>query len=260
MQIPPFALPSNPERQITFREATVADCEQFADSNPAHSERLTTKILNALQPVPEHYSNSGEWTIEDRVVAVFWYYSHTTIDTSIHLPYICPHCGGEHDALVELSKIAEGYQSIQGASYRLIEHNGEQYEVRPLNGYAAEELEILKAEAGDDKKSANYSRVEAIMRRHQVVSSMRPVEFRGTRDSLIKKMEKLVREMPLSSFEQLRKKVAEKHKEMTHGLPCESSDGRTLLITPPVGCDKEAGKTTRLRFPFLSSDYLPRLQ
>lgn len=259
MQIAPFALPSNPAVTIYLREATVADCEQFADTDARHNERLTTLILRALQSSPEHFSDPIEWTVQDRQLAAFWYHAHTTDDPSIHLPYDCPHCGEHHDALVPLTDIAGQYQPIKGLPYRFIEHDGERYAVAPLDGHAAEELEGLRAQLPDDPQSAEYQRLTAIIKRHELVASLALPDEKRTRDARISAIEKMVRALPLRSALALHRKAKDAQADMTHGLPSVMVDGELLITAPPVACDKEAGLTTRLRFPVQWGHYLPRL-
>lgn len=259
MQIPPFALPSNPAITIHLREATVADCEQFADSDRQHEERVATTVLRALQSNPEAYSDPIGWSVDDRVLAAFWYHAHTATDSSIHLPYTCPNCGEPHDALVNLTELADYYQPIQGRPYRDLTHEGESYRVVPLDGYAAEELEGLRAEAGEPG-TAEHERMMAIIERHRIVASLVPADFKGVRDQRIAEVEERIRRMPLSQFEALREKVDAAQVSMAHGLPTAVTDGEVLLVTPPIPCEKEAGQNTRLRFPFQWGDYLPRLR
>lgn len=259
MKIPPFALPSSPGVSVRLREATVADCEQFADSDPAHEERVASAVLNTLQSDPAAFTDAQDWTAEDRVLAAFWYHAHTATDTSIHLPYSCPHCGEPHDALVNLTELAEHYRPIRGRALRHLEHDGEQFEVRPLDGHAMEELEQLRAQAGEPG-TADHSRTMAIIERHRLVACLTPVGFQGVRDSRVELIERWVREMGMRDFEVLREKVTAALADMTHGLPTELADGEILLVTPPIECEKEAGHTTRLRFPFLWGDHLPRLR
>lgn len=260
MQIPPFALPSNPSVSVHLREATVADCEQFADSDRQHEERVATAVLQALQSVPERYSDPLDWTADDRVLAAFWYHAHTATDSSIHLPYACPHCGQSHDALVNLTDMAQHYQPIRGHAFRQIQHGGETYRVTPLDGHAAEELEELRAQAGEEPGSADHERVMAIIERHRIVASLVPDDFKGVRDTRISMVEHRVRAMSLSDFDELRSKVDAAQEDMAHGLPTELVDGEILLVTPPMECEKEAGHNTRLRFPFQWGDHLPRLR
>lgn len=259
MQIAPFALPSNPAVTIYLREATVADCEQFADTDARHNERLTTLILRTLQSSPEHFSDPIDWTAQDRQLAAFWYHAHTTDDPSIHLPYDCPHCGEHHDALVPLTDIAQQYQAIQGLPYRFIEHEGERYAVKPLDGHAIEELEGLRAQLPDDTQSAEYQRLSAVIKRHSLVASLELPDEKRPRDPRISAMEKTVRALSLSSAHALHRKADAALAEMAHGLPSVIVDGETLITAPPAACDKEAGLTTRLRFPVQWGDYLPRL-
>ncbi|MDX5979652.1 hypothetical protein [Vreelandella alkaliphila] len=259
MQIPPFSLPSNPAATIYLREATVADCEQFADTDARHDERLSTLVLRTLQSSPEHYSDPLDWTASDRQLAAFWYHAHTTNDPSIHLPYSCPHCGQEHDALVKLTDIAALYAPMQGLAYRRIEHEGEEYEVRPLDGHAMEELEELRAGLPESSDSHDYRRLTAVIKRHELVASLAGLNETRVRDVRIADIERKVRAMTQRSATELHRKVQDAQASMAHGLPSIIVEGETLIVTPPIACDKEAGRTTRLRFPFFWSDYLPRL-
>jgi len=259
MSIPPFNLPSDPGTTVHLREATVADCEQFADTEPGHTERVASTVLNTLQADPAAFTDARDWTADDRILAAFWYHAHTATDTSIHLPYGCPHCGDEHDALIHLNDLAAGYRAIQGRAYRNIEHDGQTLEVRPLDGHAMEEIEQLRSEAGEPG-TADYERIMALIERHRIVAALTPPDYQGVRDSRIADMERVVRGLTLSRFEALRESVEAAWRDMAHGLETELVDGECLLLTPPVNCDQEAGHNTRLRFPVRWGDYLPRLR
>lgn len=258
MAIPPFTLPSNPGQSIHLREATVADCEQFADTDPRHAERVTTLILRTLQSDPAGFVDPLTWTREDRAVAAFWYFAHTSEDTSLHLPYACPHCGEQHDALQQFTELAAAYQPIKGLPHRFILHKDQRLKVIPLDGYAAEELELLRAQADPDDPQS-VQRANALCTRHEVVASIQPDTFQGSRDARIERMEAWVRDLPLSEFKALRAQVQAMQADMQHGLPTVSEHGELFILSAPQPCDKEAGHTTRLRFPFFLRDYLPRL-
>lgn len=257
MQIPPFQLPSNPERYVFLREATVADCEFFAETDDVNEEIMATQVLDLLQANPEKYIDPRTMTADDRRLAAFWYFISTSTDSTIHAPYVCPHCGEQHDPLVDMRDIGARYTPIQGRPWRNIEHEGRPLTVIPRNGYLMEELEGLRLEIDD----ASRGKTLAIIDRHDVVGTLQEPGATGSRDSQIEAMEKWVRGLSLTSYQELKAKRDAALESMRHGLNTTLVDGQLVIVTDPIPCETkgDAGATTRLRLPFRLGEMLPRL-
>lgn len=259
MQIKPLQIPSDPDKTLYLREATVADCEYFAETDDSAEEVMATQVLELLQCVPEKYVNPRLMTADDRRMAAFWYYVSTNTDMTLHAPYQCPHCGEQHDPLIDLQAIGMRYTPIMGRAYRTIEHDGCELIVIPRNGFLMEELEGLRAQI--DSKAP--SKMLAIIERHDVVGTL---TFKNapdnSRDNQIEAMEAWVRALPLSSYQLLKQKRDAALDSMRHGLRTRVVDGQLNLITDHIQCEnlkEDAGATTTLLIPFRLGEMLPRL-
>lgn len=258
MQIPPLQLPSNPEKYVYLREATVEDCEFFAETDSDSEEVMATQVLELLQSNPEKYIDPRTMTADDRRLAAFWYFISTAADTVIHAPYQCPHCGQQHDPLIDMRDIGARYTSIAGRPWRTIEHEGRNLIVHPRNGYLMEELEALRVQSSAGEKPG---KMLAIIDRHDVVGTLQFAEDNSGRDLRIEAMEKWVRALTLTSYEALREKRDAALESMRHGLNTAMHEGQMILVTDPIQCEEkeEAAATTRLRIPFRLGEMLPRL-
>lgn len=257
MQIPPLQIPSTPDKYLSLREATVADCEYFAETDDSDEESMTTQVLELLQNSPESYVNPKVMTADDRRMAAFWYYVSTTTDTTIHAPYTCPHCGEQHDPLIDMRDIGAQYNPIAGRPFRTIEHEGRQLSVIPRNGYLMEELEGLRMQIDADKPG----RMLAIIERHDIVGTLKFNDMPDIRDQQIEAVEKWVRALPIASFYTLKEKRDEALDSMRHGLRTRIVQGQLNLVSDPIQCEKkgDAGATTTLLIPFRLGEMLPRL-
>lgn len=257
MQIPPFQLPSNPEKFIYLREATVEDCEFFAETDSDQEEVTATQVLDLLQSDPERYVDPRTMTADDRRLAAFWYFISTTHDTTIHAPYECPHCGEQHDPLIEMKEVGAQYRPITGRAWREIEHDGKQLRVIPQNGYLMEELEALRLQVDD----SNRSKMDAVIERHSLVGTLLEQGKTGDRDSQIEAMEKWVRSLTLRSYQELKAKRDDALAQMKHGLNTAIHGGEMVLLIDGLKCEKkeDPAAVTRLRFPFRMGEMLPRL-
>ncbi|MBE0505917.1 MAG: hypothetical protein IBX50_04245 [Marinospirillum sp.] len=257
MQIPPLQLPSNPEKIIYLREATVEDCEYFAETDSSAEESLATEVLSLLQSSPDKYVDPRTWTADDRRLAAFWYFIATSTDTTIHAPYECPHCGHEHDPLIEMKDLGKNYMPITGRPWRDIEHEGKKLKVVPHDGFLMEELESLRMQM--DGQSDNKQL--AIIKRHDLVGTLIEHGDTAVRDRRIEIMEKWVRSLPLTSFLTLKEKRDAALDSMRHGLTTGIHDGR-LFIWITVHCEEkkdDVNASVRLRLPFRLGELLPRL-
>lgn len=262
LKINPFQLASRPDITIYLREATVADCEYFAGTDSANEERLTNEVMNHLQYKPEAYVDPCTWTSDDRRLAALWYFVATTQDTSIHAPYICPHCSEEHDPLIDVKDIASSFQPMQGRPYREIEHEGIKLKVTPRDGFLMTELEEIR-ELNLVASDADKRKNSAIIKRHDLVGTISFMDKEHeSRAAMLSSVESWVRDLSLSSFEILLSKRDAALLSMQHGLATDFKDGQLSIITT-VLCEKEdAGvnnNTVRLRIPFRIYQMLPRL-
>lgn len=261
MKIAPFQLPSNPEKTIYLREATVEDCEYFAETDADSEEMMTNEVMDLLQCEPEKYIDPREWTADDRRLAAFWYFIATNNDdTTIHAPYNCPHCGEDHDPLVDMKDIGKEYQSITGRPYREIEHEDKILRVVPRNGHLMTELEAIRMQAANNGDDVERRKSLAVIERHDLVGTL--IEDPNvSRDYRIPAIEKWVRSLSISSFKSLKSKRDGALEEMSHGLPTRLHEGRLFIMTT-VHCEnkrEDAGATVRLRLPFWLGEMLPRL-
>ncbi len=249
MNIPPFSLPSKQLKKISMREATVADALDFCDVDPEMEETITTIFLDRVQLPGDGFVSSKTWTADDRRLGLYWYWLHTTSDSSAQFRYDCGYCGKNHAISYDMKKLAENYKSISGKPEREFTHNGEPVVVRPLTGSDMEALELMRRNIvpGMDKKDAN-----AIHSRIRLAALIRSLSFFsvGIDENRIEANEKKIMAMNMSDMESLSDTVAEKTLEMEHGLESvvDTTDGRIFLIIR-VSCD-EVGSETLLRVPF----------
>lgn len=258
MKIQPFQLPSNPEKTIYLREATVEDCEYFSETDSSSEEAMANEVLNLLQNSPEHYIDAKTWTADDRRLAAFWYFIATSDDTTRHSPYTCPHCGEEHNPLIEMKEIGASYTAITGRPFREIEHEGKKLKVIPRDGYLMTELESIRMQLTGDKEDSRHL---AVIQRHDLVGTLVEVGVDHVRDRRIPTIEKWVRSLTLNSYLQLKEKRDEALEAMNHGLPTGIHNGKMhiLAITHCEKYKEDAGASVRLRLPFRLGECLPRL-
>jgi hypothetical protein len=260
-QIPDLNLPSNPEVIVRLREATVSDAIDFADVAEGMEEAVTSLFLDRLQDKAT-WTDPKKWTGEDRRMALYWYWLHTSDDLKPALTYTCGVCGEEHTAICEMVRLAEKYTPIQGKPERDIEHGGQKAIVRPLNGEALEEIELLRMELVEaaQKHGPGAGATKVLESRLRLMRFMLCLEFEG--DSTRDEREKRVLSMSQSEFASWAIKTESALQEMKHGLESMVEDGRLYLLTYPMPCLKDPeGKEvgTRLRIPFRNIDYIPRV-
>lgn len=250
--IPPLSLASDPANKIILKHATVADMIDFAGVDIGHEEELTSIFLNRLQD-KETYSDAKLWTAEDRRLALFWYWLHTTKDYEQPLTYDCGHCGTQHTFLFDYRKLSDGYQTIKGKPERDFEFQGDAVVVRPLDGNDMEILEAMRLELDAIREeqgtgSGAYHRQDALM---QITRLQAATDY---------PREKIMA-LEADQFLEFAGMVYLALEDMTHGLESKYDNGRISLLIPPHQCpnvkDREA--TTRLWVFFRNSDYIPQL-
>ena len=256
-----FSLPSNSAVTIFLRQATVRECEAYSSFADGAEEAVISDMLDNLQYRPEKYVDPRTWTARDRQFAALWYFAATSSDVELHIPYSCKHCGEDHDTLVHYSDLLQGYKEIEGKPVRSLstKASGKQWSARPLDGYGAEEIEGLRlSQDSSDKGSAEYNRINAIINRHKLVACL---DFEGSpddRDSKIEAVESALLGMDSVEFLALKAEFDAAMLELDHGLDCVTEKETLYLRTPPIECDKEAGKFSRIRFPVQFVKLLPR--
>ena len=137
--IPEITLPSNPSVTIRLRETTVADAIDFAGVQEGMEEAVTSLFLERLQDKAT-FTDPKKWTGEDRRLALFWYWMHTTDEFDPALSFECSVCGENHTVAVDLRQIANNYKVIQGKAERDVEFEDGTVIVRPLSGKAWKQL------------------------------------------------------------------------------------------------------------------------
>lgn len=238
MMIPHFSLPSKPATKISLKEATVSDLLDFADLDPDHEEEVTTLFLNRLQDKAT-FSDSKEWSAEDRRFGLFWYWVHTTEECEVAITYQCGHCGESHTYLQDFRKLLDSYQSIKGLPERDFNYGEKKYTVKPLTGGDMEYLESMRL-AGD-------SRADKIRRNLERLSRVSSVSIDTISNFTIKQFRE---------FEEL---VETALMDMRHGLETELYDGKISLILPEHECPATKEATTRLRVLFRTYNLIPAL-
>ncbi|MET4696650.1 hypothetical protein [Endozoicomonas lisbonensis] len=252
----PFSLPSNPEIKIQLREMTAMEAMELSGVSPNHEEALTTSFLNATQS-PDQYSNSAQWTGDDRRFALYWYALHTLNDRILSIPYDCPHCKQPHVHNFDLQLLAENYQEMKGRPYRELDG----WRVVPLSGEALERLEELRMVLTDLKPDSNdYRRQAAVIRFETLAEQLtKPNDLEKDDEKRRANVREVLAGLPISRYEKLRDDVTALQKEMTHGLQSTVSNGRILLTTPPHQCPDNREVTTALQLPFRYQHYIPGL-
>ena len=258
--LPEFSLPSNSNVKIRMHEATVSDSIDFSDVDEDREERATTLFLERVQE-KESYFDPRKWTASDRRFALFWYFLHTSEDLETPLTYDCRHCGKEHTALVDMRKVAEAYKSLNGKPERDILFDGVPIIVKPLLGEDMEELEgmRLSRDMAAEEHGLKSGEVNKLHTKLKLLSFLRTILLEGKDKTAT---EEWLEKLPASAFKKLYGRVGEALSDIEHGLPMALRDYQVVLLTHPLQCvnkkeDKDA--TTRLTFPFIAFDYIPRI-
>lgn len=261
--LPPLDLPTDPTKQFYMREATAAECIDFADVDPAREEELTTRFLNTVQ-APENFIDAKTLTAQTRRLFLLWYWLHTVKDPHIVLPYDCTHCGEKHHWDFDMQRLLDEYRAVQGKPEREIEWKGEMVKVVPLTGEDMHVLEMMRLDhdLASEKNIALARKKAALLRLERIMRTVRFVtDSAKTPEEQSTAREKRFLAMPMSDFEDMAEKVLDKLTELDHGIPTVYDSGRIYLLTPPHQCPNstDSQEVTRLRIPFRSSDYIPGL-
>ncbi|KIF50977.1 hypothetical protein [Vibrio owensii] len=262
----PFSLPSKPIQQVLIREATTAETLDFCDVLPEHEESLTTKFLNTIQD-KESFTDCQQWTAEDRRLALFWYWIHTTDDTFVSLDYECPHCQEMHTNEFDLRDLAEGYQEIEGMASRDLSFEGRKLVISPLTGKDMEELENMRLALMMEKEgSPAATRKQAEIRFHKLKAALYMADDHEEKPyKRESNLNNWLRELPETKYKALKSHVTAALESMTHGLPSKiMDDGKIMLRSPRHVCPTIKAKenkevTTELLLPFRDYSRIPRV-
>jgi hypothetical protein len=258
--IPPFTLASDPTVQIQLRDATVADAMDFADVDDSHEEELTTLFLRKMQEGT--IWDPRKWTAEDRCLALFWHWLHTTTDHDIALSYDCLYCGEKHIYLQDFRVLGDHYTALNGSPLRKGQWKDENIVVHPLTGWDMEDLERKRLMFELAPGGLEHKKAKAAMTLEYFTMS---VIFEDRTDKTPRDREKIkgrtrdkILAMFLDDFSVFAEMVSGLLSEMKHGLDMEYDEGRCYLIMPPHECPGGGGKT-RVRYPFWNINYIPGL-
>ncbi len=262
MQIPDFQLPSNKEIIVRMREATVSDAIDFSGLSEHMEEAATTLFLDRLQDKAK-WTNPKDWTAEDRRFALFWYWLNTEKDHDIALTFDCPVCGEQHTQLINYRQFADTYKPIEGRPEREREFQGKKITVKPINGAGMEALETLRtvvslseAEHGKDSGQARQARTRLALT--ELVLMVRWEDEPKENGQAIR--ERRIEQMTITDFQDFATTVYSALAEMKHGLDCEVTEGKVVLLSQPIKCPNRPQEVgTRLRVPFRIDKYIPRI-
>ena len=271
-----FSLPSQPEKKIRLKEATVSDAIDFSGIDPDCEEQATTVFLERVQE-RDTYSDPRLWTGEDRRFALFTYFVHTARDRSVPLKYTCGICDEEHTVDIELARIMDTYTPIQGKAFREFVHYGHNVIVHPMLG---RDLELLEAYRYDlrltEEKLENDGLTASELRQLTEEVRMKRVRmglFRvmccidlpfldanATPESRRPQVEEYIKQLPAGVFGEFFQNVQEKLREMRHGLKSALIDGRIYLQIPDVRCENVPDAPgVVLHYPFRPFSIIPTL-
>lgn len=261
---PPFSLPSKPIQQVLMREATTAEALDFCDVMADREEALTTKFLNTVQD-KEQFECSSKWTAEDRMLAKFWYWLHTTEDTYTELEYDCQWCGKKHIHSFDMRDLAERYTEMQGMAMRDLTFEDRKLVISPLTGLHMEQLERMRDPLSSyEDGSAESERLLAEIRFNTLKSSLYLADdhekSERKRDNTLNDW---LMNLPASKYKRLQKAVDELLGAMRHGLASTIKDGKIMLKSPAHQCPEMQSKgkeaTTELLLPFRDYSGIPRV-
>lgn len=264
MQIPLFPLPSNPAKEITFNMPTVADAMNLTSSDARYEERVTTRYLNELQP-KDKFSDSAEWTAQDRRTALWWIFTNSRIDTMLTSSYACEHCGNTHFVDVDMRKLELiGIVLLEHASE---EHgcdvNGIHYPFRltNLNGHAMMHLEEARTMLPPED-APNFREEWINLRVMEVAHQLRLPDDPPDYLEATQRRYELLKAMALETeFQPLVASLQLYNRKNQHGLAIVINKGVTSLVLPPTRCknwDKEGeAPLTPLLMPFRVNNFLP---
>lgn len=271
-----FSLPSQPEKKIRLKEATVSDAIDFSGIDPDCEEQATTVFLERVQE-RDTYSDPRLWTGEDRRFALFTYFVHTARDRSVPLKYTCGICDEEHTVDIELARIMDTYTPIQGKAFREFVHYGHNVIVHPMLGRDLELLETYRydlrlteeklendgltaSELRQLTEEVRMKRVRMGLFRVMCCIDLPFLDANATPESRRPQVEEYIKQLPAGVFGEFFQNVQEKLREMRHGLKSALIDGRIYLQIPDVRCENvQDAPGVVLHYPFRPFSIIPTL-
>lgn len=271
-----FSLPSQPEKKIRLKEATVSDAIDFSGIDPDCEEQATTVFLERVQE-RDTYSDPRLWTGEDRRFALFTYFVHTARDRSVPLKYTCGICDEEHTVDIELARIMDTYTPIQGKAFREFVHYGHNVIVHPMLGRDLELLETYRydlrlteeklendgltaSELRQLTEEVRMKRVRMGLFRVMCCIDLPFLDANATPESRRPQVEEYIKQLPAGVFGEFFQNVQEKLREMRHGLKSALIDGRIYLQIPDVRCENVPDAPgVVLHYPFRPFSIIPTL-
>lgn len=271
-----FSLPSQPEKKIRLKEATVSDAIDFSGIDPDCEEQATTVFLERVQE-RDTYSDPRLWTGEDRRFALFTYFVHTARDRSVPLKYTCGICDEEHTVDIELARIMDTYTPIQGKAFREFVHYGHNVIVHPMLGRDLELLETYRYDLRltEDKlendgltaselrqltEEVRMKRVRMGLFRVMCCIDLPFLDANASPESRRPQVEEYIKQLPAGVFGEFFQNVQEKLREMRHGLKSALIDGRIYLQIPDVRCENVPDAPgVVLHYPFRPFSIIPTL-
>lgn len=271
-----FSLPSQPEKKIRLKEATVSDAIDFSGIDPDCEEQATTVFLERVQE-RDTYSDPRLWTGEDRRFALFTYFVHTARDRSVPLKYTCGICDEEHTVDIELARIMDTYTPIQGKAFREFVHYGHNVIVHPMLGRDLELLETYRydlrlteeklehdgltaSELRQLTEEVRMKRVRMGLFRVMCCIDLPFLDANASPESRRPQLEEYIKQLPAGVFGEFFQNVQEKLREMRHGLKSALIDGRIYLQIPDVRCENVPDAPgVVLHYPFRPFSIIPTL-
>lgn len=268
--LPEFELPSDPNKTVHLREATVSDAIDFSEVKRECEEEATTLFLQRLQE-KDKYSDPRLWTMEDRRFALFWYTLHTTKETDFPLIFDCEDCTTDpekpirHTVFVKYADIMDEYSPIEGKPVRDVIHDGHAILVHPILGKDAELLEksrlniMYKEQEGQNtSKERTQLMLLELLCRIDIVGLAPDV----SPDERRPKVEEYLTKMRVSEFQEFYPKLLNAAQSLQHGLRSKIVDGEIKLESPVVYCpnDTDKARGIRLHYPFRAFQHIPVIQ
>ena len=271
-----FSLPSQPEKKIRLKEATVSDAIDFSGIDPDCEEQATTVFLERVQE-RDTYSDPRLWTGEDRRFALFTYFVHTARDRSVPLKYTCGICDEEHTVDIKLARIMDTYTPIQGKAFREFVHYGHNVIVHPMLGRDLELLETYRydlrlteeklendgltaSELRQLTEEVRMKRVRMGLFRIMCCIDLPFLDANATPESRRPQVEEYIKQLPAGVFGEFFQNVQEKLRKMRHGLKSALIDGRIYLQIPDVRCENVPDAPgVVLHYPFRPFSIIPTL-
>lgn len=264
MSIPTFMLPSNKKISVQFREPTIDDCIEFSGLNEALSHRTATQYLNQIQQGT--VSDSANWTVLDRITALWWIFVCISPDTLIPFQYKCPDCGENHVVDINLLDLDDEAISLNCPPFikKTLSIAGKEQEIllHYPNGMAMEHMEQHRLFVDTLEPGSPEHKIEQA--RQRVFSVAHSFSFPGEGDDfdaeLDKKMLAIGAMSRTDEYQDLVIATESAKSALRHGLNCSFSDGDISINTPVIYCeDKPEGQATpmRLLIPFHSQHFIP---